>query len=412
MALDRRENSDLVTDLVEGWAEANWDPDLTLGEWWSRLADAGLSAAHWPSEWFGRGWSRGQALTVQRVLRRTGVPGPPAGLGVMLAGPTILAHGTNEQKARFLPGIVRGTENWCQLFSEPGAGSDLAGLACRARRRDGRWEVTGQKVWTSNAQWADRAMLLARTDPDAPRHANLTWFALDMDQPGIEIRPLREMTGRSLFNEVFIDGATVDDVDIVGELNAGWSVARTTLLNERIDLGGGGSAVGAIPGVKAGMLSLRAGDALARPGSARRSSGTALALRGRSSAFLVELAKARGRSGDPLVRDRLAYLYITERLAELGLTRAQQQRPGPAADRWRSAAGSAAKLLGSRATRAARDLGARILGAEGTLWVGDRSPAGIVHELCLFSPAVSIYGGTDEVQRNILAERVLGLPRT
>ncbi|MGA2304029.1 MAG: acyl-CoA dehydrogenase family protein [Acidimicrobiales bacterium] len=399
-----------IRSTVTIWARATWDPTMTLGEWWRQLADAGWAVPSWPVEWLGKGWTRAQAVVAHAALAEAGVPGPPAGLGVMLAGPTLLRHGDDAQKQRFLPGIADGSENWCQLFSEPGAGSDLAGVQTRAVRQDARWVVTGQKVWTSNGQLADRGMLLARTNESAPKHRNLTWFALDMAQSAVEVRPLREMTGRSLFTEVFLDGASATDDEIVGGLDGGWPVARTTLMNERMGLGGGGGAVGGVPGRRGGMLETQAVAALAAGGRSRQSSGTALAMRGRAFAELAELAQKTGRHRDRVVRDRLSDLYIVERVAQMTGQRARAQR-GSVADGGAESSGSIGKLLGSRATARARDLGLAMLGPLGMLWAQDRSLAGALVELCLFSPAVSIYGGTDQIQRNILAERVLGLPR-
>lgn len=406
MTNPRQPSPDEIAIRVTDWVHDNYDEDLTLGDWWRRLADAGFAVPHWPVEWFGLGWSRSGALAVHRQLRALGVPGPPAGLGIMLAGPTIIEHGNDEQKQRFLPDIVSGAANWCQLFSEPGAGSDLASLGTRAEREGDHWVVTGQKVWTSNGQLADHGMLLARTDPGAPPHQGITWFALDMNQPAIEVRPLREMTGRSLFTEVFIDGAVAKDEDVVGALHDGWAVARTTLMNERVGLGGGGGAVGAMPGVRGGMLDARAGGAVRR--SDGPSSGTALAMRGRAFAELRELARTEATNPTALERDLLAQLYCLERVAQLSQQRAQDE--GAKGTLARSG-GSLGKVLSTRCTQMARDVGMRLLGARGMLWAGDRSPAGVIQELCLFSPAVSIYGGTDQIQRNILAERVLGLPR-
>jgi alkylation response protein AidB-like acyl-CoA dehydrogenase len=325
----------------------------------------------------------------------------------MLAGPTILEHGTDDQKRRFIPDIVDGRSNWCQLFSEPGAGSDLASLQTRAVKDESSWVVHGQKVWTSNGQLADHGMLLARTNPDAPAHHNISWFAIEMDQPTIDVRPLREMTGRSLFTEVFLDGALTSDENIVGDLHEGWPVARTTLMNERVGLGGGGGAVGAVPGERGGMLTSRAGDSV-RMKSTGPSSGTALAMRGRAYDELAAFAKTASPL-TRLVRDQLVTLYGLERLAHLSQQRAQAEGSKSALGR---SGGSIGKLLSSRCTQVAREVGMSMIGSKGMLWAGDRSPAGVIQEQCLFSPAVSIYGGTDQVQKNILAERVLGLPRS
>jgi alkylation response protein AidB-like acyl-CoA dehydrogenase len=398
--------SEETTSEVTTWVERTWNPDMTLAQWWQELANAGFAVPHWPTQWFGRGWSRSQALLVHRTLRTLNVPGPPAGLGIMLAGPTILEHGTNAQKQRFLPDIVNGLSNWCQLFSEPGAGSDLASLQTRAVKDGSQWTVHGQKVWTSNGQLADHGMLLARTNLEAPAHHNISWFAIEMDQPTIDVRPLREMTGRSLFTEVFLDGALASDDNIIGELHEGWPVARTTLMNERVGLGGGGGAVGAIPGRLGGMLTSRAGDS-SKKKSVGPSSGTSLAMRGRSYDELAAVAKSEAPLS-PLVRDQLVTLYSLERLAQLSQQRGQAEGPKSALGR---SGGSIGKLLSTRCTQLAREVGMSMIGSKGMLWAGDRSPAGVIQEQCLFSPAVSIYGGTDQVQKNILAERVLGLPR-
>jgi alkylation response protein AidB-like acyl-CoA dehydrogenase len=399
--------TDDITEELSDWIRHNWDPDMTLGEWWERLAFARYAVPHWPTEWFGRGWSLKQAQSVMATLRRWKVPGPPAGLGVMLAGPTILVHGSREQKERFLPDIVTGTSNWCQLFSEPGAGSDLASVRTRAVLKDeGQWVINGQKVWTSNGQLADRGMLLARTSDDDARHHDLTWFAFDMEQMGVDVRPLREMTGRSLFTEVFIDNAVANDEDIVGGLNAGWGVARTTLMNERVGLGGAGGAVGGTPGVRGGMLSTRAGDAGVT--KVAQSSGTSLVMKGRAFDLIRQLAMNATPPPAPVVRDDVAKLYVLEEVA--AMTQRRLVAEGPSHPSY-TGLGSISKLLSTRATKLARDVGMSLLQAEGMLWANDRSLAGVAQEHFLFSPASTIYGGTDQIQMNIIAERVLGLPR-
>src|SRR3954465_8865799 len=180
-----------VTSEVKAWLDENWDPGLAVGEWWERLGLSGWGAPTWPEEWYGKGLGRSDAALVQRAISEAGALGAPGGLGLMLAGPTIIAHGTDEQKERYVRDIVTGKKAWCQLFSEPGAGSDLAGLTTRAVRDGEEWIVNGQKVWTSGGQIADMGMLLARTNAEVPKHQGITWFALDMHQPGVEIRPLR-----------------------------------------------------------------------------------------------------------------------------------------------------------------------------------------------------------------------------
>ncbi len=246
-------------------------------------------------------------------LRAAGAIGPPSGLGVLLAGPTILAHGDDEQRERYLRPILNGQEAWCQLFSEPGAGSDLASLQCHAERDGDEWIVNGQKVWTSGGQTADLGMLVARTDPDAPKHKGISYFAIEMDQPGVEVRPLREMTGRSLFSEVFFSDARVNQSAMIGELNGGWAVANTTLANERAGLGSGGSGAvgGAMPGKKANQLERRVGDLTAGRGRDRAERAVA----GRQSNLLEKLAKDVGRDQDPNIRQRLASCTSSTRSA-------------------------------------------------------------------------------------------------
>src|SRR5688572_21024905 len=236
---------------------------MTVGEWWERLGMEGWSAPSLPAESYGRGVSRNDAVRVAETIAGHGALAAPGGLGLLLAAPTIATHGTRAQIDQYVPDIVTGRKAWCQLFSEPVAGSDLAGLQARAVRDGDEWVVNGQKVWTSSGHVADLGMLLARTDPDVPKHAGITYFAFDMHQPGVEVRPLREMTGRAMFNEVFLtDGRARDDATI-GGLNNGWAVANTTLTFERAGLGaGGGSEAGsqATPGTVAGDLDKRAGD--------------------------------------------------------------------------------------------------------------------------------------------------------
>src|SRR5438105_10994882 len=302
-----RTAEDTRTEL-KAWLEENWDPDLTMGEWWARLADSGWAAPSWPEEWHGKSLSAKGAAVVREMLTEVGAPGPPAGLGFMLAGPTIIAHGNDEQKRRYVRAILSGEEAWCQLFSEPGAGSDLASLQCRAVQDGDEWVVNGQKVWTSGGQQADLGMLLARTNPDAPKHKGITYFAIEMDQPGVEVRPLREMTGRSLFSEVFFSDARVNQSAMIGELNGGWAVANTTLANERAGLGSGGSGAvgGAMPGKKAKQLDRRVGDLPAGRGRDRAERAVA----GRQSNLPEKLAKDVGRDQDPNIRQRLAELHI------------------------------------------------------------------------------------------------------
>jgi len=395
-----------LRDEARTWFEEHWDPDLTLEEWWQRLFDGRWTAATWPVEWYGRGLSGGLAKIVQEERRRAGAPGGPGGLGVMLAGPTIITHGTDQQKERYLPGILTGQEAWCQLFSEPGSGSDLASLQTRAVLDGDEWVVTGQKVWSSGAQHADLGMLIARTNVEVPKHQGITYFAIDMDQEGIEVRPIIEMTGRALFNEVFLDGARVPKGNEIGPLESGWAVANTTLANERSGLGGGSDAAGGLlPGRKAGLLEKRAGDLVS---GGRAATGTGAVFRGSGSGMIIEAARSRGNLGDPTVRQDIARLFSLEKISEftaLRIRAAATSGKGPGAEV------STMKLNMSRIVRLVREAGLAVLGPHGMLVGRGSETKGVIQEAALFSPAPSIYGGTDEIQKNIIGERVLGLPR-
>ena len=210
-----------VADELRAWIDEVWDPALSLVEWRGRLADAGWACPNWPPAWCGRGLPAEYAQLVDDELARAGVPGPADGVGRHLAGPTLLEHGSEELKRRLLRPTVTGEITWCQLFSEPGAGSDLAGLTARADRDGDEWTVSGQKVWSTGASHADLGLLLARTDWEAPKHQGITYFVLPMRQPGVEVRPLRQMNGHASFNEIFLDGARVSAADVVGQVGRG-----------------------------------------------------------------------------------------------------------------------------------------------------------------------------------------------
>jgi alkylation response protein AidB-like acyl-CoA dehydrogenase len=413
-----------VTDPVAevtAWLEENWDPDLTVGEWWERLGSSGWAAPTWPVEWWGKGLSREEGVRVQRTIATFGALGAPGGLGLLLAGPTIATHGTDEQKERYLRDIVTGQKAWCQLFSEPAAGSDLAGLQTRAERDGDEWIVNGQKVWTSGGQVADLGMLLARTDSDVPKHQGITYFAIDMHQPGVEVRQIREMTGRALFNEVFLTDARVSDAAAIGGLNKGWAVANTTLAFERAGLGAGGGSAGdssATAGSVAGNLTRRAGDFVTS--GPRGKGGPDSALFSAAGRLITEVAKANGMIDDPTVRQDLMRLHSYNEIARFMNLR---QKALKAAGKDIPGMGNIAKLTMSRILRLSRETGLRVLGPLGTLHgyspkdraaleeVTGNPAAGVITEMALFSPGPCIYGGTDEIQHNILGERVLGLPK-
>ncbi|MEZ5168202.1 MAG: acyl-CoA dehydrogenase family protein [Acidimicrobiales bacterium] len=389
---------------LEAWLDANWDENLTVGEWWARLAPTGYAHPTLPENAGGKGWGRDLAAVVNTVMAEREVLGPPSsGLGWMLAAPTIATHATQEQIDEFIPPILDGSVGWCQLFSEPGAGSDLAGLACKAEKDGDEWIITGQKVWTSGGQVADLGMLIARTDPDAPKHKGITYFAFDMNQPGVTVRPLTEMTGRALFNEVFIDEARVPDANIIGGLNNGWAVANTTLMFERSSLGSAGKKPqSATPGQKGKVLGRPAGDFAKKV----RSEGGVPSLGPGLWQHYVELARKAGKNTDPVLRQELVRLYSLIEINRLGTLRAKDPRQRTGAEP------NIGKLHMSELFRQFREVGLAILGADGML-AGDSEPVsqGSIAELALFSPGPSIYGGTDQIQRNILGERILGLPR-
>ncbi len=410
--------SDLVQELTT-WLTENWDPELTVGEWWEKLGMSGWAAPSYPTDSYGKGLSREDSVKVQQTIAGFGALGAPGGLGLLLAGPTIATHGTREQKDLYLPAIVTGKAAWCQLFSEPGAGSDLAGLGTKAIKDGEEWVVNGQKVWTSGGKLADMGMLIARTDVNVPKHQGISYFAFDMHQDGVDIRPLREMTGQALFNEVFLTETTVPDAALVGGLNNGWAVANTTLAFERAGLGAGGgneSGGAAQPGTIAGDLDRRVGDFVSSGG--RRRAGGPGGVGGLTS-LLIEQAKQSGQSSDAGVRQNLAQLYIMNEIARFNNARSKgmkskgQDIPG---------LGNIAKLTMSRILRLARDTGFSLLGPAGTVFAykSDEREAGeefggpfasSIISLGLFAQGPQIYGGTDEIQHNIIGERVLGLSK-
>ncbi|HEY7323702.1 MAG TPA: acyl-CoA dehydrogenase family protein [Streptosporangiaceae bacterium] len=345
--------------------------------------DAGLAWVHYPAGLGGRSVPRSLQSVVDRAFAEAGSPtNHPErnGIGLGMAAPTILAHGTPEQKHRWLRPLWTGEEIWCQLFSEPGAGSDLAGLATRAVRDGDVWKVNGQKVWTSSAHMARRALLVARTNPDVPKHEGLTYFALDMKQPGVEVRPLRQITGDAEFNEVFLTDAQVPDADRIGDVGQGWTVSMATLMNERVSIGGG-----AMP---------REGGMIAAAARAWR-----------------QHAELR----TPGMHDRLLRLWADAEVARLAGTRLRQQLaagvPGPE--------GSAAKLVFARLNQEISEFEVELAGADGLRyddWTMRRpSGADFFGRNPVFrflrAKGNSIEGGTSEILRNVIAERVLGLPK-
>jgi alkylation response protein AidB-like acyl-CoA dehydrogenase len=391
---------------VRGWVEANWSHNITVREWWCRLAAARLCAPTWP-EPYGRGLSGRQARAVIEELAAAKVVAPPQGtVGTTLAGPTLLEHGTRDQRERYLPPLLRGEESWCQLFSEPRAGSDLASLGTRAEPDGDHWVVTGQKVWNSGANIAKRGMLLARTDPNVPKQAGISYFIIDMDQRTIEVRPLRQMNGEAHFCEVFLTEAVVAKEDVVGGLDQGWRVARTTLAHERASVSGRPprGLVFVPSGEWAGYLDRVVGDVL-QAGHKRRKGFTGNAVPFR---HLADIARESDRNRDPHIRQLLARyhsLIEVNRFTQLRAQAAAQQGRSPGPE------GSIAKLAVSHICRTSREVSFALMGPATMLGGADAPDGGSLHTVALGSFGTSIGGGTDEIQRNLLAERVLGLPR-
>jgi alkylation response protein AidB-like acyl-CoA dehydrogenase len=393
---------------VQKFIDDSWDTSLTVREWWRRLAEAGYAFPAWPEGLGGLSTSAAKARAITGVLAENGVIGPPAGhVAATLAAPTLLEHGTAEQIRTFVLPIALGEAAWCQLFSEPGSGSDLASVGTRAIRDGDEWVVTGQKVWNSGADSADFGMLLARTDPDLPKHQGITYFLVDMHQPGVEVRPLKQMNGASSFCEVFLTEARVQAGCTLGKVNAGWRVAQTTLFHERNSVAGGG-----IPG----LVPARSGrhsdldrtvgemiDRARRAASTRRSPIRAGAIPAKA---MTALAQEYGAAGDPVLRQDLAR-YISQ----IRITGWTMRRIAAAGGRMTGADGSLAKLLTSRICQQSRDLSYRIVGAAGLLTGPDSPLGGDLQTVGLASPGTRIGGGTDEIQLNVIAERALGLPR-
>jgi len=326
--------------------------------------------------------------------------GSPVGSGTGLAAPTILAHGPDDLRDRFLAATLTGEVTWCQLFSEPGAGSDLAGLTTRAERDGDEWVVTGQKVWNTSAHHADLGMLLARTDWSVPKHQGITYFVLPMHQPGVEARPLRQMNGHASFNEVFLTEARVPADHVVGEVGDGWRAALTTLAFER--------RFGALARPSFPATQGRALDEARAEAAEHFETYKWYPQRAGRADLVAERARAAGADADPTTRQEMADLVALQRASRWTAERA---RAGLALGRTPGPEGSIGKLANSVIARRAAHVHGRIAGAEGMLTGPDSPAGGTVAEVLVSVPAQSIAGGTDEIQHNILGERALGLPR-
>jgi alkylation response protein AidB-like acyl-CoA dehydrogenase len=378
MDLTFNENETAFRDELRGWLSENAPGDPPergsdderyqfLRDWQRKLADGGWASVHWPVEYGGRGATLTQSAIFFEELGRAGAPLPANVLGLLLAGPTIMLWGTDEQKERYLNPILTADEIWCQGFSEPEAGSDLASLKTRAVKDGDDWVVNGQKVWTSGAQYSKWCMLVARTDTEVPKHKGLTYFLMDMEDPGVEIAPLRQITGEAEFNELFLNDVRIPDANVLGGVGNGWKVALTTLMNER--------------------------------------AGLAFFLQVRLRQLLDQLFEEAGRRGlldDPVVADKFGELHLKAEILRLtayrGLTAIEKYGvPGPE--------GSLTKWMWSETNQQLTQFAADLLGPE-AIQSGERWS----YEL-LRARGNSIEGGTTDILKNIVAERVLGLPK-
>jgi alkylation response protein AidB-like acyl-CoA dehydrogenase len=363
-------------DELRGWLEDNHPGEEPKGddeafefrrEWQRKLHEAGYAGLSWPEEYGGRGATLIEQAIFGEELTRAKAPAAANVLGLAMGGPVVIAHGTDEQKQRYLEPILSAEEIWCQGFSEPESGSDLASLKTKAVKSNGEWVVTGQKVWTSFAHKAKWCMLVARTDPDVPKHQGITYFLLDMEQDAVQVRPLRQITGDPEFNELFIEEARIPDDNVIGGVGNGWAVAITTLMHERAGLGAGAAA------------------------SIRIALGQ-----------LVDLAHERGVADDPVIRQRIGQLHIEAESLRLnswrGLTQIMKKgQPGPE--------GSLPKWQWAEINQALTELAMDIRGEEGPVSESDWTYR------FLRARGNSIEGGTTEILKNIVAERVLGLPK-
>ncbi|MDA8043962.1 MAG: acyl-CoA dehydrogenase family protein [Actinomycetota bacterium] len=381
------------------WLAGHWDPGRSLVEWRQLLVDGRWAVPAWPKEWFGRGLTEAEASFVKEELRSAGAIGPPLGVGTALAGPTILAHGSDQARSRFLRYLLTGEEKWCQLFSEPGAGSDLAGLTTTAVIDGSEWIVNGQKLWSTSAHHADIGLLLARTNWDVPKHRGITCFAIPMRQPGIEVRPIAQMNGYRSFNEIFITDARIPAENVIGDIDGGWAVALTTLAYERRASGlqkpeyeGSGRAV----------------EEARREADDYFDTYRWYPQRAGRVDLALERGRTSGSTADPIVRQALAGLLSLQWAMDWTARRA---RAAQARGQAPGAEGSIAKLGASRIAVEAARVHTLIAGADAMLASPDGHLDGIAAEILLSVPAQSIAGGTDEIQRNILGEQVLGLPR-
>jgi alkylation response protein AidB-like acyl-CoA dehydrogenase len=372
-----------VQQEVRDWLQDNWDPQLSLQAWRERLVDAGWAVPSWSRKWFGRDLPAWADQVVAEELRLIGAVGNPLGSGMSLAAPTIVEHGSDELKRLILRQTLTGEKTWCQLFSEPGAGSDLASLSASAVLDGDEWVINGQKVWNTSAHHADYGMLLARTNRNGSKHQGITYFILPMRQPGVEVRPIKQMNYHSSFNEVFMTDARIPANMILGTLDDGWRVQNAATESRAV------------------------GEAEHEAEEHFKTYVWYPQRAGRVD-LVVERAQALGVSNDPVIRQNIAELLSFQKMNEWTALRARAARalgrpPGPE--------GSIGKLAASEVSRMANRVHTLISGAHGMLQNGDHSHDATIAEVLVSTPAQSIAGGTDQIQRSIIGEKILGLPR-
>jgi alkylation response protein AidB-like acyl-CoA dehydrogenase len=348
-----------------------------LRDWQRRLAEGRWVGIHWPREYGGRGATVIENYIFQEELAAARAPEVIGRIGVNLLGPTLIAHGTDEQKRRYLPKVLSAEDIWCQLFSEPNAGSDLTAVRTRAERDGDDWVLTGQKVWTSYAQFARWGICLARTDPAAPKHKGIGYFIVDMHAPGVSVRPLRQLTGSEEFNEVFLEAVRVPAANLIGAPTEGWQIAQTTLAHER--------------------------------GTAARQLGLQRMLLAELHRVAREMPRAGApASRDPVIRQQLARHWIEVEIMKLNnwrtLTRLLRREP-------LGAESSIVKLFWSEMSQRMHDTAMEVLGPFGLLSGDSQRHSGRLQRSYLYYRAATIFAGTSEIQRNIIAQRILGLPR-
>ena len=369
----------LRENLPDGWFDEGFEMTdaerKTFNETWpTKLFEGGWICATWPAEYGGKGLTTMQGVVLAEEFANAKAPMRGDFFGDTLVGPTLLQWGSEEQKKEFLPGILSGTTRWCQGFSEPNSGSDLASLKTTAVLDGDEWVINGQKVWTTYAHMSDYGIVVARTDPEQPKHAGISMFIVDLQAPGVEVRPIHQIDGGRHFNEVFFTDVRVPADWLLGEQNNGWRQATAMLMYERVAIGSMGS----------GSISQPMFDTLARA------------------------ATEAGRIDDPVVRDRLMRIYAMETTKSLVALRTRAElkagkAPGPG--------GSLGKLATSMISRQFRDVALEIAGPASQAWPADQHHAGDLQQQVISSFSAGIAGGTDEIQRNIIGEKVLGLPR-